>query len=79
MPKKQESFEVSLAKLEEIVERLEKGESDLDEMLKLYEEGISLIRICNAKLTQAEQSVKMLSMQADGSVALTDFDIAEES
>ena len=75
---KNESFEASLARLEQIVEKLESGEGNLDEMLKLYEEGIALIRVCNAKLEEAEQRVKMLSLQNDGTVVLTDFAVGEE-
>jgi exodeoxyribonuclease VII small subunit len=78
MPKKKVSFEESLARLEEIVGKLENGEGDLDGMLKLYEEGIALIRVCNTQLQEAEQKVKMLAMQADGTVVLTDFNQTEE-
>lgn len=79
MPKKTLTFEQSLARLEEILQVLENGDSDLDGMLKLYEEGVSLIRACNLRLEQAEQSVKMLAIQPDGKAALVDFDTKEDS
>lgn len=79
MPKKNLTFEQSLARLEEILQVLENGDSDLDGMLKLYEEGVSLIRACNLRLEQAEQSVKMLAIQPDGKAALVDFDTKEDS
>ncbi len=79
MPKKTMTFEQSLARLEEILQVLENGDSDLDGMLKLYEEGVSLIRACNLRLEQAEQSVKMLAIQPDGKAALVDFDTKEDS
>ena len=47
-------------------------------MLKLYGEGVELIRSCNAMLEHAEQSVKMLSVGQDGSVKLADFKMTEE-
>ena len=78
MPKKNKTFEESLARLEEILRILESGETELDGLLKLYEEGVSLIRICNAHLEKAEQTVKMLALQSDGSVAFTDFEGKEE-
>jgi exodeoxyribonuclease VII small subunit len=78
MPKKQLNFEASLARLEEILRALESGDASLDEMLKLYEEGVGLIRFCNEKLESAEQSVKMLQLQSDGSVGLTDFGRTED-
>lgn len=78
MPKKAMTFEESLKRLEEILGILEKGDCELDRLLKLYEEGISLIRTCNKQLEDAEQKVKMLSLQSDGKVALVDFENAEE-
>ena len=74
---KKMSFEQSLARLEEILHTLESGEGGLDATLKLYEEGVSLIRSCNEQLEKAEQSVKMLQMQSGG-VVMTDFMPAED-
>jgi exodeoxyribonuclease VII small subunit len=73
MAKKQMTFEDAIARLEEIIENLESGELELDQSLKLYEEGIGLVRSCSQLLEKAEQSVKMLQLQADGGVALTNF------
>ena len=73
MAKKTMSFEAAMERLEEILHILEGGNENLDTSLKLYEEGISLIRSCSAQLENAEQIVKMLQMQADGSAALVDF------
>jgi len=73
MAKKAVKFEESMARLEEILAELESADGTLDELLKLYTEGVELIRNCNAQLENAEQSVKMLQMQPDGSVAKVDF------
>ena len=73
MTKKAVTFEDAMARLEEILRALESGSEGLDASLKLYEEGISLIRACSEKLENAEQSVKILQMQADGTAALADF------
>ena len=73
MAKKAVKFEESMARLEEILSELESGEETLDDLLKLYTEGVDLIRTCNAQLEQAEQRVKMLQMQPDGSVEKVDF------
>ncbi|MBQ9806268.1 MAG: exodeoxyribonuclease VII small subunit [Clostridia bacterium] len=78
MAKKTVPFEESMARLEEILAELEGGDGSLDELLKLYTEGVALIRTCNEQLEKAEQSVKMLQMQPDGSVAKVDFDSAED-
>ena len=78
MAKKIETFEASIERLEEIVRALEKGDEPLEETLKLYEEGISLVRTCTERLEKAEQKVKMLQLRADGQDSLVDFDQGEE-
>jgi len=72
------TFEAAMARLEEILHTLENGSESLDTSLKLYEEGVSLIRSCTALLENAEQSVKILQMQ-DGGVSLADFKKSEEN
>ena len=73
MTKKTMTFEAAMERLEEITRLLESGAEGLDESLKLYEEGVSLIRLCTQKLENAEQSVKVLQMREDG-IALADFE-----
>jgi len=73
MTKKNKSFEESLARLEEILAALESGDAGLDATLKLYEEGVGLVRACNQYLQDAEQSVKQLQFNPDGSVEAVDF------
>ena len=73
MTKKTMTFEAAMERLEEITRLLESGAEGLDESLKLYEEGVSLIRLCTQKLETAEQSVKILQMREDG-IALADFE-----
>lgn len=77
MTKNNKSFEESLARLDEILRALESGEGNLDALLGLYEEGISLIRDCSTKLDAAEQRVKMLQLQPTGEVAAVDFTVGE--
>jgi len=57
---KKQSFEQAIGRLQEIVNCLERGECDLDESLKLFEEGAKLARICNDILDKAEQKVSLL-------------------
>ncbi|GAB4298751.1 MAG: exodeoxyribonuclease VII small subunit [Desulfuromonadia bacterium] len=63
---KQENFETSLARLEEIVKRLEEGKLSLDESIRLFEEGVKHAAICNRRLTDAEKKVEILLKQKDG-------------
>lgn len=67
------SFESAIVRLEEIVKLLEKGNSSLDESLKLYEEGISLVRYCNTALDTAENKIKILSADNGGKLVEKDF------
>ena len=67
------SFESAIVRLEEIVKLLEKGNSSLDESLKLYEVGISLVRYCNTALDTAENKIKILSADNDGKLVEKDF------
>jgi exodeoxyribonuclease VII small subunit len=73
----EESFEKSLGKLEQIVERLEQGEVPLEESLRLYEEGVHLSRLCAEKLQQVELVLKRLERDVDGNLKLLDEDSNE--
>lgn len=65
-------FEKKLNRLEEIVQKMEKGELSLDDSLKLFEEGIKLSRECQGQLTQAEAQVKKLIAIDDSGKAVTE-------
>ena len=47
-----------MARLDEIVNELEKNERPLDESIQLFEEGLKLVRACNEKLNEFETQVK---------------------
>ena len=63
---KPKTFEQMLARLDEIVRALEKGDAPLEESLSLYTEGAELIRTCTKQLDEAEQTVVRLQKGADG-------------
>lgn len=54
------SFEKALEKLEKIVSALEDSELPLDKSLKLFEEGIGQVRLCEKKLKSAEGKLEKL-------------------
>jgi exodeoxyribonuclease VII small subunit len=54
------SFGAALAELEQIVKALEGGQLELEESLARYERGVSLLRACRTKLSDAQQRVTML-------------------
>lgn len=55
-----ESYEALYSQLQEVVERLEAGELSLEELLHLYERGVSLAAACQNLLDKAEMRVQML-------------------
>ena len=72
-------FEKKLSRLEEIVQKMEKGDSSLEDSLKLFEEGIKLSRECQSQLTKAEAQVKKLIAIDDSGKAITEPFRGEES
>lgn len=64
--KKERSFEEKIARLEEIVSILERGDVQLKDSLSLFEEGTKLVSACSAMLEQAEQKVVKLQKGENG-------------
>ncbi len=73
------SFEDSLKKLEKIVEELEKGELNLDEALKLYEEGIHFSDQCLTKLNESKQKVEKLTREGEEKYHTESFSMKNEA
>jgi exodeoxyribonuclease VII small subunit len=68
------SYETDIARIETIVEELERSEVPLDDALRLFEEGIERLRAASAALTQAEARVRKLIEESDGGFTLADFE-----
>lgn len=68
------TFEAAMSRLEEIVQLLENEKAPLEESLRLYEEGVSLVRRCSSELDGAEQKVQILQRATDGTIQAVDFD-----
>jgi exodeoxyribonuclease VII small subunit len=68
------TFTQQLERLEEIVRRLEAQELDLDDALKLFEEGIERLRDARDRLTAAEAQVKQVLADRAGHFKVEDFD-----
>jgi exodeoxyribonuclease VII small subunit len=67
-------FEKKLSRLEEIVQKMERGDLALQESLTLFEEGVKLSRDCHGELTKAEAQVKKLvGFDANGKAITEDF------
>lgn len=68
------TFEAALSRLEQVVQRLEKGELPLEESLQVYEEGIRLSRFCHAKLEEAQGKIELLVKDAKGQAKRKPFE-----
>jgi exodeoxyribonuclease VII small subunit len=70
-------FEKSLERLETIVREMESGALSLEKMMKHFEEGMSLVGICSAKLNEVERKIELLVKQGD-KTTLAPFATPEE-
>ena len=67
------TFEESMARLEQIVRAMERGDVALEESLKLFQEGTELVRSCQKILDNAQLHVKKIMTAPDGSPVEEDF------
>jgi len=67
------TFEESMARLEQIVRAMERGDVALEESLKLFQEGTELVRSCQKLLDDAQLQVKKIMTTPDGSPVEEDF------
>lgn len=78
MAKKSPTFEESLTRLEEIVEKMERGDLSLDESLALFKEGVGLSQACIRQLDEAEKQIRKLVRLDNGKFALEPFAASED-
>jgi len=64
------TFEVALARLEAVVESMESGEVPLAELIAKFEEGNKLLKVCEARLKDAEMKIEQLKQQKGGVAAV---------
>ena len=68
------SFEENMQRLEQIVRSMEKGDVALEESLKLFQEGTSLVQSCAKLLYEAELQVTKITAGLDGAPEEEPFD-----
>ncbi len=73
MAKTNTNFETSLQELNILVDKMEHGDLDLEQALKYFEQGVTLIRKCQTELKQAEQKVQIL-VEKNSKLELEDYD-----
>ena len=74
---KEESFEYSLKRLQQIVETLEEGSVKLEDVMKMYEEGVELSKRCLTQLHEVELKLKRLSKDMNGRFQLSEEALEE--
>jgi exodeoxyribonuclease VII small subunit len=70
------TFETAQRELEQVVERLERGEASLDEAIALWERGEELLRFCLTRLETAEGRIEELAQRAAAATPLPRADEA---
>ncbi len=77
MSKEQIRFEEALRKLESIVQKMESDLDDIDEYIRLYEDGKKLLESCQKKLREYEKKIEVLTRE-DGDLQVKDLAEDEE-
>lgn len=73
MNQENQTFEASMARLEQIVRAMERGDVALEESLKLFQEGTELVKNCQKLLDNAQLQIKKITTAPDGSPVEEDF------
>lgn len=58
------TYEQKIEEVKSIIEKLEDGDTSLEESIRLYEQGAALIRQCEVLLSEAEMKITTLSRDA---------------
>lgn len=70
-------LEEALSRLDGVVRALDSDKLELEESLRLYEEGVGLVRVCHERLSAAERRINALRISADGEIVEAPFDKKE--
>jgi len=75
---KEMKLEEAMKRLDEILASLNQENVDLEEAMKLYEEGVRTVAFCQNKLTEAERKISLLKITSDGEPVEEPFAHTEE-
>ena len=73
MAREKKNFEKSLNELEEIVEKLERGEMSLDESIEIFQKGVTLSKDLSKMLDEIEKKITILVENENGEIKEKDF------
>jgi len=68
------NFEAAMDRLEAIVEQMESGKMQLEELIVRYEEGMKLVKTCQERLTSAEQRIEIITRNHAGKPVVQPFE-----
>ena len=69
------NFEKAMSRLEAIVEQMETGKLPLEDLIVRYEEGMNLVKVCQDRLTSAEQKIEIIARNSAGKAVVKDFEV----
>ncbi len=72
------NFEAAMDRLEAIVDQMESGKMMLEELIVRYEEGMKLVKICQERLTSAEQRIEVITRNHAGKPMVKEFEAKAE-
>ena len=68
------NFEAAMDRLEAIVEQMESGKMQLEDLIVRYEEGMKLVKTCQERLASAEQRIEIITRNHSGKPVVKDFE-----
>ena len=71
--KEKQSFEEAVNELENIVEKLERGELSLDESIGVFQRGMELSKYCSKRIDEVEQKISILVEDGNGKIKEENF------
>ncbi|MCK0472548.1 exodeoxyribonuclease VII small subunit [Halalkalibacter sp. APA_J-10(15)] len=75
---KDKTFEEAMSELEVVVEKLEQGDVPLEEAIAMFQEGMTLSKLCHEKLEKVEKQMDQI-LHEDGEVEVLAFQEDESS
>ena len=73
------NFEGAMDRLEKIVEQMESGKLPLEDLIVRYEEGMNLVKVCQKRLTDAEQKIEIIARNSAGKSVVKEFEATQEA
>ncbi|HEX8077425.1 MAG TPA: exodeoxyribonuclease VII small subunit [Chthoniobacterales bacterium] len=77
-PEPELNFEAAMNRLEAIVDEMESGKMQLEELIVRYEEGMKLVKTCQERLASAEQRIEIITRNHAGKAVVQPFEATNE-